>query len=199
MIFICRPTSAGEAEELDCARRILAYLARRAFRRPVTAGDVGPLLEFYRTKAEAEEAFDAGIQAALERILVDPEFLFRVERDPPAAAPSTPFNLGGLDLASRLSFFLWSSVPDEELLETAIAGKLNDPSSPGRPGAENARRSPLPDSGDELRNPVAASPKPPGRHSGREPVPGMGRQSAGGAPAGRRSCFCRASWSGTGA
>ena len=125
LIFICRPASAAEAGELDCARRILAHLARRAYRRPVTAGDVDPLLEFYR-QGRSRGGFDAGVQAALERILVDPEFLFRVEREP-AAAPSTAFNLGDLDLASRLSFFLWSSVPDENLLEAAIAGKLSDP------------------------------------------------------------------------
>lgn len=125
-IFICRPLSAEESDELDCARRILANLSRRAFRRPVTNGDVDPLLGFYR-EGRSRGDFDAGIRTALERILVDPEFLFRVERDPPAAAPSTAFKLGDLDLASRLSFFLWSSVPDEELLEAAIAGKLSDP------------------------------------------------------------------------
>ena len=126
LIFICRPLSTEATGELDCARRILANLARRAYRRPVTNGDVDPLIEFYR-EGRNQGGFDAGIQSALERILVDPEFLFRVERDPPAAAPSTAFNLGDLDLASRLSFFLWSSVPDEELLEAAIAGKLGDP------------------------------------------------------------------------
>ena len=125
-IFICRPLSVEESDELDCARRILANLARRAFRRPVTNSDIDPLLEFYR-QGRSRGNFDAGIQSALERILVDPEFLFRVERDPPAAAPSAAFNLGDLDLASRLSFFLWSSAPDEVLLEAAIAGKLNDP------------------------------------------------------------------------
>ncbi len=125
-IFVCRPLSAGEADELDCARRILANLTRRAYRRPVTNDDVDPLLEFYR-EGRSRGGFDAGIQSALERILVDPEFLFRVERDPATAAPSTAFDLGALDLASRLSFFLWSSVPDEELLEAATAGNLSDP------------------------------------------------------------------------
>ncbi len=125
-IFICRPLSAGGAEELDCARRILANLARGAYRRPVANDDVDPLLEFYR-EGRSRGGFDAGIQSALERILVDPEFLFRVERDPATAAPSTAFSLSGLDLASRLSFFLWSSVPDEDLLEAAAAGNLSDP------------------------------------------------------------------------
>ncbi len=125
-VFVCRPLSAGAADELDCARRILANLARRAYRRPVTNEDVDPLLEFYR-EGRSRGGFDAGIQSALERILVDPEFLFRVERDPATAAPSTAFDLSDLDLASRLSFFLWSSVPDEELLEAAAAGNLGDP------------------------------------------------------------------------
>ena len=125
-IFICRPLPGRNTDELDCARRILANLARRAYRRPVTDDDVEPLLEFYR-EGRSRDGFDAGIQSALERILVDPEFLFRVERDPATAAPSTAFNLSGLDLASRLSFFLWSSVPDEELLEAAAGGRLSDP------------------------------------------------------------------------
>ena len=125
-IFICRPLPGRDADELDCARRILANLARRAYRRPVTNDDVEPLLEFYR-EGRSRGGFDAGIQSALERILVDPEFLFRVERDPATVAPATAFNLSGLDLASRLSFFLWSSVPDEELLVAAAGGRLSDP------------------------------------------------------------------------
>ena len=182
-IFICRPLSAGEADELDCARRILANLVRRAYRRPVTNDDIEPLLEFY-WEGRSRGGFDTGIQSALERILVDPEFLFRVERDPAIAAPSTAFDLSGLDLASRLSFFLWSSVPDEELLEAAADGKLSDPEEPGGPGQADARRQPVQGPGDELRNPVAPSPKHPGRDPGREPVSGLGRQSSGGAPAG---------------
>ena len=182
-IFICRPLPGRDADELDCARRILANLARRACRRPVTDDDVEPLLEFYR-EGRSRGGFDAGIQSALERILVDPEFLFRVERDPATAAPSTAFNLSGLDLASRLSFFLWSSVPDEELLEAAAGGKVERSRRTGSPGQADARRQPIQGPGDELRDPVAASPKPPGRDPGREPVSGLGRQSSGGAPAG---------------
>ena len=125
-IFICRPVSAGGADELDCARQILSNLVRRAYRRPATNDDVDPLLEFYR-EGRSRGGFDTGIQSALERILVDPEFLFRVERDPPAAPPASAFSLDGLDLASRISFFLWSSIPDEELLEAAAGGRLQDP------------------------------------------------------------------------
>ena len=114
------------AEETACAGRILGRLARRAYRRPVDSGDVDALLEFYRA-GRRDGGFDDGIQFALERMLVDPEFLFRIERDPEDAAPGTPYRLGDLELASRLSFFLWSSIPDDELLAAAAEGRLGDP------------------------------------------------------------------------
>ena len=123
-VFVCRP--ARGADEERCAREILSTLARRAYRRPVTAGDVDTLLGFYRA-GRREGGFDAGIQFALERILVDPSFLFRIERDPPGAAPGSAYALSGLELASRLSFFLWSSIPDDELLHLAARGSLDDP------------------------------------------------------------------------
>jgi mono/diheme cytochrome c family protein len=131
-IFSCRPASAQSAtarqagEEEVCARRILGTVARRAFRRPVTTADVDALLPFYR-RARAEKPFDAAVQAALERVLVDPEFLFRVERDPETVAPGTAYRVSDLALASRLSFFLWSSVPDDELLQAAEKGTLREP------------------------------------------------------------------------
>ena len=126
-IFVCRPEAATTAdEEAACAGRILAKLARRAYRRPVAGGDVEALLDFFRT-GRRDGGFDDGIQFALERMLVDPEFLFRIERDPTDLAPATPYRLDDLDLASRLSFFLWSSIPDEELLEAAADGRLGDP------------------------------------------------------------------------
>ena len=114
------------AAEEACAGRILGKLARRAYRRPVHDGDVEALLGFFRA-GRREGGFDDGIQFALERMLVDPEFLFRIERDPGDAAPGTPYRLGDLELASRLSFFLWSSIPDDELLEAAAGGRLRDP------------------------------------------------------------------------
>ena len=117
---------AAVTEEEACAGRILGKLARRAYRRPVDEGDVDALLDFFRA-GRREGDFDDGIQFALERMLVDPEFLFRIERDPADAAPGTPYRLGDLELASRLSFFLWSSIPDDELLETAADGRLRDP------------------------------------------------------------------------
>ena len=123
-IFVCRPDST--ADEAGCARSILSTLARRAFRRPVTDADVQPLLAFYET-GHAEGGFEAGIQAALQRVLIDPEFLFRIERDPSGVAPGAPYRLSDLELASRLSFFLWSSLPDDELLDVAASGELTEP------------------------------------------------------------------------
>jgi cytochrome c551/c552 len=115
-IFVCHPSAP--AEEPGCARQILSKLSRRAYRRPVTDSDVKPLLAFY-TQARAKGGFEYGIQKAVEAILVSPDFLFRVESDTPGVHP-----VPGVELASRLSFFLWSSVPDEELLQLGISGKL---------------------------------------------------------------------------
>ena len=123
-IFVCRPATA--AEEGPCADAILGTLARRAFRRPVTEIDLEVLRGFYE-EGRSEGSFDAGIQRALESMLVDPEFLFRIERDPAGVDPATPYRLSAVELASRLSFFLWSSIPDNELLEAAEAGSLGDP------------------------------------------------------------------------
>ena len=123
-IFICRPASA--ADEEPCARSIVASLARRAFRRPVADSDVKPLLAFYAGARQEGADFDAGIQKALTALLVSPNFLFRVEHDPKGAAPGTVYRIADVELASRLSFFLWSSLPDNALLATAEAGKLHD-------------------------------------------------------------------------
>ena len=114
------------AREDACAREILATLARRAWRRPVDDTDLAPLLTFYRTGSDAN-GFEDGIRMALERLLIDPEFLFRIERDPQGIAPGAPYHLADLELASRLSFFLWSSIPDDELLDVAARGRLSDP------------------------------------------------------------------------
>jgi len=123
-IFVCRP--AGESEEEGCAQRIIETLMRRAYRRPVTARDFAGPLAFYR-EARAAEGFEAGIEMALRAVLVSPEFLFRVERDPEGVAPKTPYRISQLELASRLSFFLWSSIPDDELLDAALRGDLSKP------------------------------------------------------------------------
>jgi mono/diheme cytochrome c family protein len=123
-IFVCHPAKASEEE--GCANQILSKLARRAYRRPVTEADLQMPLKFYRDTRKAE-GFEAGIERGLRSLLVSPEFLFRVERDPANIAPNTAYRLTDLELASRLSFFLWSSIPDDELLDVAIAGKLRDP------------------------------------------------------------------------
>jgi hypothetical protein len=125
-IFSCRPQAgATDAETEACASEILRALARRAYRRPVSDDDVAPLLPFFRDGAE--QGFDAGVQLALKRLLVSPEFLFRVEQDPAGAAPGSVYTVSDLTLASRLSFFLWSSIPDDELLAAAERGELRDP------------------------------------------------------------------------
>jgi mono/diheme cytochrome c family protein len=123
-IFVCQPNSP--AAEEPCARRILSSLATRAYRRPVTNEDLSTLLEFYRAGRE-EKDFDAGIQAAVERILAAPSFLFRVESVPANTKAGSAYRLSDLDVASRLSFFLWSSIPDEELRNLAVRGRLQNP------------------------------------------------------------------------
>jgi hypothetical protein len=123
-ILICGPSS--RAGEDACATRILNALARRAYRRPVTAADVRPLLAFYR-EGRAEGSFDQGIERALNRLLISPEFLLRVEPDPPRTPPGTAYRISDVALASRLSFFLWNSIPDEELLTLAEQKRLNNP------------------------------------------------------------------------
>ena len=124
-IFVCRPASATDEE--PCARKILAGLSHRAFRRPVSETDVKPLVAFYR-QARAEGAdFDGGIGNALQAMLVSPDFLFRFERDRKGVAPGSPQRLSDHEMASRLSFFLWSSIPDDELLAAADQGRLKDP------------------------------------------------------------------------
>jgi hypothetical protein len=120
-IFVCRPASARE--ELGCARQIMTGLARRAYRRPVTEADVAPLLEIY-AEGRAARDFDAGIERALEALLSSPKFLMRLEREPAGVAAGTAYRLADLELASRLSFFLWKSIPDDELIEAAARGQL---------------------------------------------------------------------------
>ena len=125
-IFICRPAGDATQEEERCAGEILANLARQAYRRPVTGDDVAPLMDFYRL-GRAERDFDGGIERALEALLSMPEFLLRIERQPRDAAPAQPYRLSDLELASRLSFFLWRSIPDDELVDLAAAGRLSEP------------------------------------------------------------------------
>ena len=122
-LFECWPDHPSA--ETACARRILSSLARRAYRRPVNDADVERLMIFYED-GRSEGSFDAGIEMALRRLLTSPEFLFRIEFDPPTVPPDTNYRVSDLELASRLSFFLWSSIPDDELLDAAARGQLSD-------------------------------------------------------------------------
>jgi hypothetical protein len=140
-IFRCEPTPLtlpsppsdggegrvrGPADEEACAQKILSDLLRRAYRRPVTAANLDKTMKFYR-QGRKEGDFDAGIEMALSAMLVNPQFLFRVEQDPKGLAPKTAYRVSDIDLASRLSFFLWSSIPDDELLDLAEGNELHQP------------------------------------------------------------------------
>ena len=124
-IFVCRP--AGEADQIPCARRILAALAQNAYRRPVADADVETLLGFYQRGRNDKDSFDAGIESALQFILASPEFLFRFEADPAELPAEARYRVDDRALASRLSFFLWSSIPDRELSSLAEQKKLHEP------------------------------------------------------------------------
>jgi mono/diheme cytochrome c family protein len=129
-IFVCQPKMVSE--ERACASKILSKMARLAYRRPVTNADVQTLLEFFDTGRSDTQIFDGGIQFALERVLVDPDFLLRVHRDPRSRPPEgrgveAGYSLTDIEVASRLSFFLWSSIPDERLLSVAERGQLTTP------------------------------------------------------------------------
>ncbi len=124
-LFVCKPASA--AMETPCASEILSAVARRAFRRPVTAADIKRPMTFYNEARKEGGDFNAGIRAGLARILASPAFVFRAEEDPVALPPGAPHRISGIELASRLSFFLWSSIPDDELLKLAVAGRLSEP------------------------------------------------------------------------
>ena len=123
-IFVCRP--GANVSEAACAERILSTLARRAYRRPITAEDLGGLVAFYEVGRQDGD-FEEGIKRAIQRILVSPHFLFRTESQPTDLPPGTVYRISDLELASRLSFFLWSSIPDDDLLELAERSTLSDP------------------------------------------------------------------------
>jgi len=124
-LFTCKPKTG--AQETPCAAEILSGVARRAFRRPATAADIKRPMEFYDDARKEGGDFNAGIRAGLARILASPAFVFRAEEDPVALPPGAPHRISDVELASRLSFFLWSSIPDDELLNLAIAGRLREP------------------------------------------------------------------------
>ncbi|MBZ5673567.1 MAG: DUF1592 domain-containing protein [Acidobacteriia bacterium] len=124
LLFVCRP--ANSADEVPCATKIATNLARRAYRRGATDDDVQTLVSFFK-RTRAAGTFDDGIRSELERVLVSPDFLFRIEADPTNVAPGSAYRISDVELASRLSFFLWSSIPDDALLDLAIRGKLHEP------------------------------------------------------------------------
>jgi hypothetical protein len=123
-IFVCQPRARGD--EGSCAWKVVSSLARRAYRRPVTDAEMETLMAFFR-KARRDGDFETAVQSAIARVLVAPSFLYRVEEEPKAIPPGATYRLGSLELASRLSFFLWSSIPDDELLDLAARGRLWDP------------------------------------------------------------------------
>ena len=127
-IFICRPAAAAtEAAQTACGRRILTNLATRAYRRPVNAEDLEAPMAFYADARAGGGSFDAGVRAGVARILASPSFLYRIERDRAGARPGTAHPVSDVELASRLSFFLWSSIPDTRLLDLATSGRLRQP------------------------------------------------------------------------
>jgi hypothetical protein len=128
-IFVCSASakaSARQAEDTACAKTIIATLARRAYRRPASADDVNELLRYYEEGAK-EGGFEVGVRDAVTGLLASPFFLYRGERIPATLAPGTPYTISDVELASKLSFFLWNSIPDEELLQIAVDGKLHEP------------------------------------------------------------------------
>ncbi len=139
-LFVCHPaskdsgvaaksagTANGNPDETSCAAKILTNLARGAYRRPVTASDVDAPMAFYKQSRQSGGSFDDGIRAGVARVLSSPYFLYRIEKDPAEARPGAAHPVSDIELASRLSFFLWSSIPDEKLLDLAIAGRLRQP------------------------------------------------------------------------
>ena len=179
-IFVCRPTSAKDEEA--CARQIVTTLAKRAFRRPPTPQDVGTLMEFYLA-GRNDGNFDSGIERALRRLLADPEFVYRRETEPANLAPGKSYRISDLALASRLSFFLWSSIPDDELMNLATQGKLKDPAV-----LEQQVRRMIADPRSEalveqLHRAVAERARHADRWPVGQPLSGLRRQPAAGVPA----------------
>ena len=125
-IFLCHP--ANNQEEAACARQIISTLTRRAYRRPVAEGDVQPLMEVFAQGRRTGGDFEAGIERVVEALLSSPKFLFRIENNPVDLRPGAAYRISDFELASRLSFFLWRSLPDDELIEVAAEGRLSDPS-----------------------------------------------------------------------
>ncbi len=213
-LFVCHPASGVRArtgrhvsraksasaaganlDEANCAAKILTNLARRAYRRPVTPGDVEAPMSFYKRARQSGGSFDDGIRAGVARVLSSPYFLYRIESDPAGARAGVAHPVSDVELASRLSFFLWSSIPDEKLLDLAAAGRLREPEVLDRAGAAHARGRPLRRAGEQFHRAVAAASQSGGEgRSGPADVPGFRRQHAQRIPHGDRRCssatFC---------
>ena len=176
------------SEETGCARTILSKLARRAYRRPVTDADVKVLLDFYN-EGRAAGTFDTGIELALQRILVSPSFLFRTEFAPPrrSRAADGVYRISDIALASRLSFFLWSSIPDDELLDLAEQGQAARAGGPGAADAPDAGRPALGGVHQQLRGAVAVAAPAAGHRARSVPLSRLRRHAGAGVPAGSRA------------
>ena len=174
-IFTCRPATA--AEQTAVRRKILSTLARRAYRGPVADADLDALMGFYETGAK-KGGFEAGVQNALHVMLATPKFLFRSEPDPANVPPGQIYKLGDLELASRLSFFLWSSIPDDELLDVAEQRQAEGPGGSRRAGPAHAGRSEVAGAGQQLRRPVAVTAQSSELEARQQDVPRFRRQPA---------------------
>ncbi len=180
-LFVCQP--ASPAEEPACAEKIVSTLEHRAFRRPITSQDTAPALAFYKKAREDGGDFDAGIRAAVARTLVSPWFLFRVESDSADVPAGSNHAISDLELASRLSFFLWSSIPDDELLGLAEQGQAAKTRACSRRKWIDVGGSALRRARRQLRRSMAAPAQPRDARTARPAaVPGLRRQPANGVP-----------------
>ena len=169
-VLICDPAT-GPA----CVDRIVSTLARRAYRRPVTRAEVASLTRFVNLAKSEGQTVEQGLQLAIQAMLVSPYFLFRIERDPDPTDPNRVHRISDFELASRLSYFLWSSMPDDELLTLAESGKLKDSGCAGRAGQTYDGRFTFVGAGGKLRRPVAGDPQPGLRQTRSAKVPGVER------------------------
>ncbi len=175
-VFVCHPQA--EAEQSACADKILTGLARRAFRRPLTDPEHARLMRLYDEQVEKGHGFEAGVQTAIAYILVSPQFLFRAEEDPVAAKAGDVYRISDIELASRLSFFLWSTVPDDELLDVAVTGPPARARRARGRGRAHAGRRPRREPRAKLRRAVAVSAQHARDHARHVRVPGFRRQFA---------------------
>ena len=192
-IFVCGSGAAsavGTAEETACARRIVTNLSARAFRRPVTTADVDELMTFYEF-GRKEKDFEQGIEMVLARILASPQFIYRIEEEPATVAPGQTYRISDVDLASRLSFFLWSSAPDEALLTSARQGRLSDPVVLEQQVPADAEAPERKGAGSQLRRSVVEPARPGGRGAVPHGLPGFRRPVAPGDARGDRVAIRR--------